>query len=72
LAKLYAPGVPLNGAEIRSALAILDRVGAHAYAEEMAGVYYRQAAQDLEQTGIGNSAQSHLRELGASLLGRMV
>jgi geranylgeranyl diphosphate synthase type I len=72
LAGLYAPGNPLDGDGIRSVLAILDRVGARAYAEEMAGTYYHQAIQDLESTGVENAAKALLRELAASLLGRSV
>jgi geranylgeranyl diphosphate synthase type I len=72
LAELYAPGDPLDENEIRCALALLDRVGARAYAEEMAEAYYHQAIHDLERTRIENEAQTRLRALAASLLGRTV
>ena len=70
LAELYTQDGPLDESAIQSALAILDRVGARQYTEEMAERYYHQALQNLDQTGIENAAQSHLRELAASLLGR--
>jgi geranylgeranyl diphosphate synthase type I len=75
LAGLYAPDGPLDEAGIQSALAILDRVGARQYAEEMAEACYLQALHCLDQTGPGQTrsektAQSHLRELAASLLDR--
>jgi geranylgeranyl diphosphate synthase type I len=70
LAALYAQAGPLNETAIQSALAILDQVGAHQHAKEMAEKYYHQAIQSLEATGIDNAAQSHLHTLAASLLGR--
>jgi geranylgeranyl diphosphate synthase type I len=70
LAELYALDGPLDADGIGSVLAILDRVGARQYAEEMAEAYYLQALQNLEATGITNAAQSHLRALAASLVGR--
>jgi geranylgeranyl diphosphate synthase type I len=70
LAELYAQEGPLDGASIEAVLAILDRVGARKHAEEMAAQYHHRALQSLRQTGIENTAQSHLRELAASLLGR--
>lgn len=70
LARLYAQEGPLDEAGIQAALAILERVGARQYAEEMAEQYYRQALASLEQAGSGNTAQAHLRELAASLMGR--
>ncbi len=70
LGRLYAQEGPLDEASREVALRILDRVGARQYAEEMAEQYYRHALQSLDQTGIENAAQSHLRELAASLVGR--
>ena len=70
LAALYASNGPLNEAGMESALAILEGLGARQYAEEMAEAHYRQALQSLDQTGAANAAQSDLRELAASLLGR--
>lgn len=70
LARLYAQEAPLDEASIQAALAILDRVGARQYAEDLAEQYYRQALTNLDQAGSGNAAQSILRELAASLLGR--
>lgn len=70
LAALYARQGLLDKAATQSTLAILDRVGARSYAEEMAEEYYRQAIQSLEATNLQNIAQSHLRALAASLLGR--
>lgn len=70
LTDLYSQEQPLSEHNIQLALAILERAGARQYAEEMAEDYYQQALQSLERTGIENAAQSHLRELAASLLGR--
>lgn len=75
LAEIYRQEAPLDEPAIGSALAILERVGARRYAEEMAGAYYHQALKSLDQAGpdqtwVENAAQSHLRELAASLLGR--
>jgi geranylgeranyl diphosphate synthase type I len=70
LAGLYAQPGPLDQADIRSALALMEQVGAREYAETMAEDYYRQAMRSLDETGIENEAQSDLRELAASLLGR--
>jgi geranylgeranyl diphosphate synthase type I len=70
LIDLYARQEPLDEPSIQTVLAILERAGARQYAEEMAEEYYRRALQSLEQTGITNTAQSQLRELAASLLGR--
>jgi hypothetical protein len=36
----------------------------------MAAQYHRLALERLDQTGIENAAQAHLREMAASLLGR--
>jgi geranylgeranyl diphosphate synthase type I len=70
LIDLYARQEPLDEPGIQTALAILERVGARQYAEEMAQNYYRQALHSLDQAGIENAARSRLRELAASLLGR--
>ena len=70
LARLYAHEGPLELAQIESVLDILDKVGARQYSEEMAETFHRQALRSLDQSGIRNAAQSHLRELAASLLGR--
>jgi geranylgeranyl diphosphate synthase type I len=70
LAALYAQDGALSEADIQSALFILERVNARRYAEEMAEAYYRQAIENLEQTGLQSAAQSHLHEIAASLLGR--
>jgi len=70
LIDLYARQEPLDEPSIQTALAILERVGARQYAEEMAEEYYRQALHSLDQAGIENAARLQLRELAASLLGR--
>jgi geranylgeranyl diphosphate synthase type I len=70
LATLYVQEGSLSESDIQSALDLLDALSARRYAEAMAESYYCQALQDLEQTGIENAAQSMLRELAASLLGR--
>lgn len=72
LIDLYSRPDPLDEAGIRAALAILDRTRARQYAEELAEHYYRQALASLEQTGPTglHTAQTALRELAASLLGR--
>jgi geranylgeranyl diphosphate synthase type I len=70
LASLYARTGPLDETDIQSALALMDQVGAREYAEAVAEDYYRRAMHSLDETGIENEAQSHLRELAASLLDR--
>jgi geranylgeranyl diphosphate synthase, type I len=70
LIDLYAREEPLDQPSIQTVLAIMERVGARQYAEEMAEEYYRQALRNLEQAGIANAPQAQLRELAASLLGR--
>jgi geranylgeranyl diphosphate synthase type I len=70
LADLYKQEDPLDRSAIQSVLALLDRVGARQFSEELAEQHYRLALQSLEQTGVFNDAQSNLRELAASLLGR--
>jgi geranylgeranyl diphosphate synthase type I len=70
LTELYASEGPLDEGGIEAALALLDGLGARQYSEEMAESYYRQALHSLDQTGIKNAAQAHLRDLAASLLGR--
>jgi geranylgeranyl diphosphate synthase type I len=72
LAELYAQPDLLNSSDIQTALALLNRVRARQYAEEMEAEYYRQALHSLNQTGIEDAAQSNLRELAASLMGRQV
>lgn len=70
LTDLYAQPGPLDESAVQLVQALFEEVGVHQYAEEMAEEYYRAALQSLEQTRIDNIAQSHLRELAASLLGR--
>jgi len=70
LIDLYSQEGPLEEKDIQATLAILERTGARPYAEEQAAHYYRQAMQSLREIGIENTAQSALRELAASLLGR--
>jgi geranylgeranyl diphosphate synthase type I len=72
LASLYAQDAPLDEGAIERALTILEQVGAHRYADDMAAQYHRLALESLDQTGIENAAQAHLREMAASLLGREV
>jgi len=70
LAELYARPGELDPSAIQFALELLNRSGARQYAEQMAEEYYRLALTSLDEAGIGNAAQSHLRELAASLLHR--
>jgi geranylgeranyl diphosphate synthase type I len=70
LADLYSTQGPLSESAIEAALALLERVGARRYAEDMAEKHYRLALQSLEQSGVENTAQASLRALAASLLGR--
>jgi geranylgeranyl diphosphate synthase type I len=70
LTGLYGQKDPLDESAIRSALAILERTGALQYAEEMADQYYQQALESLDQIEDETTAQAHLRELAASLMGR--
>ena len=70
LIDLYSQEGPLDEKDIQTTLAILERTGARPYAEEQAARYYQLASQSLQETGIENAAQSALRELAASLLGR--
>lgn len=70
LADLYRQQGPLDRSAIQSVLALLDQVNARQHCEDLAEQHYHLALQSLEQTGVVNDAQSHLRELAASLLGR--
>jgi geranylgeranyl diphosphate synthase type I len=71
LADLYARPTPLDEVAVQQALAILDREGAREHAERTAETFYDAALTDLDATGIDNAAQTQLRELAASLLGRV-
>jgi geranylgeranyl diphosphate synthase type I len=70
LTDFYNQQAPLDEASIQAVLGLLDRTGAREYAEAMAEAYYVQALKSLEETDVENEAQSTLRELAASLLGR--
>jgi geranylgeranyl diphosphate synthase type I len=70
LADLYARTTPLDKDAVHEALAILDSEGAREYAERTAATFYESALGDLDATGIDNAAQTQLRGLAASLLGR--
>jgi geranylgeranyl diphosphate synthase type I len=70
LSNLYTRQAPLDKAAIQSVLDVLHSVGARQHAEEMALNHYYLALQNLEDTGLDNAAQSSLRALAASLLGR--
>jgi geranylgeranyl diphosphate synthase type I len=72
LAELYAQPDLLNSSDIQSALTLLERVGARQYAEDMEARYFSQAIHCLDQISLGASAQSNLRELAESLMGRQV
>lgn len=72
LAELFAQPGLLNSSDIQTALALLDRVRARQYAEEIESEYFRQALYSLNETGLDNAAQSNLRELAASLMGRQI
>jgi geranylgeranyl diphosphate synthase type I len=70
LVDLYSQEGPLSRADIKTALTILERAGARAYAEELAEKYYRCALESLNASGKENEARAALRELAASLLQR--
>lgn len=70
LSKVYARHAPLDKAAINAVLEILDDVGARQHSDEMALNYYHSALQNLEDTGLDPAAQSSLRTLASSLLGR--
>lgn len=70
LSDLYAREAPLDDGAIRAVLAILEAVGARQHAEKMASDYYHLALQKLDKAGLERAAQSNLRQLAASLLGR--
>ncbi len=72
LAELYAQPGLLNSSDIQSALTLLERVGARQYAEDMEARYFSQALHCLDQTSLQAFAQSNLRELAESLMGRQV
>ena len=70
LTDLYAQSGPLDEPAIQLVQTLFEEVGARQYAEKTAEEYYGAALQSLKETRIDNMAQSHLRELAASLLGR--
>ena len=70
LAEVYCREAPLDEAAIQTVLEILNKVGAREQAEEMARDYYQMALQSLEDTGLAPTANSNLRSLASSLLGR--
>ncbi len=70
LAELYDQPGPLDEAAIRTALGILEQVGARPYAEARAAEYYQRALDHLNQAGCSDNAVAPLRELAASLVGR--
>jgi geranylgeranyl diphosphate synthase, type I len=70
LAELYARPGELDPAAIQEVLQLLDGLGARRYAENTAEEYHRLALAALDDCGIENAAQSHLRELAASLVNR--
>jgi geranylgeranyl diphosphate synthase type I len=72
LAQLYSQPELLDREDIQAALALLDRVGARQHAEEMEAQYYHQALSSLDQLGLEIAAQSSLRALARSLMGRQV
>ena len=66
LRRLYAqPEV-----DVAAAVAALDRVGARAYAEQLATQYHQRALNALEATHQANAATGALRELADQLLNR--
>jgi geranylgeranyl diphosphate synthase type I len=67
---LYSRTDALDGQSIQEVIALVERVGALEHAEDMARKYYRQALDHLDRAGPTNEAQTQLRELSASLLGR--
>jgi geranylgeranyl diphosphate synthase type I len=71
LADLYASPTPLDNVAVQQVLAILNHEGAREHAEQTAATFYEAALADLDASGIDNAAQSQLRELAASLLGRV-
>jgi geranylgeranyl diphosphate synthase type I len=67
LIQLYSQEGRLDEGSILSTLDLLERMGARAYAEEMAAAYHRSALARLEQAGADGPAGAALRELAASL-----
>ncbi len=67
LAQLYSQEGSLDARSIQATLDLLERTGARAYAEEMAGAYHRSALARLEQAGADGTAGAALRELAAFL-----
>jgi geranylgeranyl diphosphate synthase type I len=67
---LYTQMGALDQESIQEVIGLLESVGAQQHAEKMARRYYRQALDHLDRTGPVNDAQTQLRELAASLLGR--
>jgi len=60
----------LDERDVAEVLTILDAVGAREYATEVGAEYHRLALKELEATGVNNEAQTNLRILADSLLGR--
>lgn len=67
LVRLYSQGGALDEDEIQAALDLLERTGARAYAEEMAGAYHQSALTKLAAAGADGTAGTALRELADSL-----
>jgi geranylgeranyl diphosphate synthase type I len=70
LSKVYSHPAPLDDAAIQVVLDILQEVGAQQWAEDLARNHYHLAVQNLEDIGLDQVAQSSLRTLASSLLGR--
>jgi geranylgeranyl diphosphate synthase, type I len=69
LARLYARP-SLSADDVPAVLAILDRAGARAYAEERAQEHIDRTLRHLDESGGRGPAQAALRELALSLVGR--
>jgi len=60
----------LDEEAVEAALKVLEDLGAHDYAKEMAKEYYQKALVELDATGVENEAQDELKELAAFLIER--
>ena len=69
LGRIYAQET-LSEADVEAVLAILERVGAAAQTDHIAGEYYDAALTHLERTGIRGAAQDLIRQYAAFLVQR--
>lgn len=70
MAELYGQPGPLGESAIEACMALLRRLRAREYADELSERYYRLALEVLDKTRPQSMAQAQLRELASSLRGR--